>query len=426
MAELEYVPPSTPLLEKWGGSSSSSRSSSSDDAGSGTDSNRAPEAVERMKSGGGGEGGGRNKSLAVLTGHSGSVHCLAVCGEYVLSASDGRDIVAWRQPDLRRFARFGHGGGGSVKALAAVGGHVFSAHQDGRIRVWQVCPRGAGGSENAFRLAATLPTARDRLGKILMQGSYVQTRRHHRKLWIEHADSISCLAVDGGAVYSGSWDKTLKVWRLSDLKCIESIKAHDDAVNALAAGGGAVFSASADGKIKIWTRPPRALNHSLKAVLEAEAARKGAVPVSWNAVVVADGGRAAYGGGSDGRVVGWEEEAEGKWRVACELRAHEMSVLCLSICCRGEVLCSGSADKSIGLWRRAAKVGGGGGGIYRIGVVRGHEGPVKCVLASGFRVGDGFMLYSGGFDKSLRVWWVDGGKEEALREADDAQGKDCL
>ncbi|KAG6504013.1 protein JINGUBANG-like [Zingiber officinale] len=401
MAELEYVA-STPLLGKW--SSSGSSSSSSDDAGSGTDSNRAPEALETKKSGGG--GGGRHKSLAVLTGHSGSVHCLAVCGEYVLSASDGRDIVAWRQPDLRRFARFGHGGGGSVKALAAVGGRVFSAHQDGRIRVWQVC-----GSENAFRLAATLPTARDRIGKILMQGSYVQTRRHHRKLWIEHADSISCLAVDGGAVYSGSWDKTLKVWRLSDLKCIESIKAHDDAVNALAAAGGAVFSASADGKIKIWARSPRALNHSLKAVLEAAGARKGAA-VSWNAVVAAAGGRVAYGGCSDGRVVGWEEDEEGTWRVACEVRAHEMSVLCLSICCKGEVLCSGSADKSIGLWRtRAAAVGTGAGGIYRIGVVRGHEGPVKCVLASGFRVGEGFMLYSGGFDKNLRVWWVDGAKE---------------
>jgi hypothetical protein len=44
--------------------------------------------------------------------------------------------VAWQHPDLRRFARFGgHNGDGSVKALAAAGERVFSAHQNGRVLV---------------------------------------------------------------------------------------------------------------------------------------------------------------------------------------------------------------------------------------------------------------------------------------------------
>ncbi|KAF3650748.1 hypothetical protein FXO37_18320 [Capsicum annuum] len=43
---------------------------------------------------------------------------------------------------------------------------------------------------------------------------------------VKHADSISCLAVYNGYIYSGSWGKSLKVWRTSDLKCLESIKAH--------------------------------------------------------------------------------------------------------------------------------------------------------------------------------------------------------
>ena len=77
----------------------------------------------------------------------------------------------------------------------AAGGRVFSAHQDGRVRVWRVSRRSR--SENAFKLVAALPTTRDYLGRVFRQPSYMQTmaRCSHRRLWIERADNISCLAV---------------------------------------------------------------------------------------------------------------------------------------------------------------------------------------------------------------------------------------
>lgn len=261
----------------------------------------------------------------------------------------------WQQPDLRLFAKFGQGEG-SVKALATVGNKVFTAHQDSRIRVWKV----SRSSENVFKLVDTLPTTKDYLGKFMKQSNYVQTRRHHKRLWIEHADSISCLTVYNGLVYSGSWDKTLKVWRISDLKCLESIKAHDDAINGLVACKGVVFSASADGKIKAWGRKDHGIGkkgeHSLKGVFE-------------------------------------------NWKMVSETKAHDMAVLCM--CLMGEFLCSGSADKSIGIWRREAF-----GKLCKVGVVNGHEGPVKCLQASSNRIGGGFLLYSGSLDRSVRVWWV--------------------
>ncbi|TKY67934.1 Myosin heavy chain kinase A [Spatholobus suberectus] len=225
-----WTPPSTC-------SSSSSISSESDDS---------PFSSQRIPVSGSFHS---HRSLAVLSGHVGSVSCLALCGEFILSASQGKDIIVWQQPDLRLFAKFGHGDG-SVKALATVGNKVFTAHQDSRIRVWKV----SRSSENVFKLVDTLPTTKDYLGKFMKQSNYIQTRRHHKCLWIEHADSISCLTVYNGFIYSGSWDKTLKVWRLSDLKCLESVKAHDDAINGLVACKGVVYSASADGKIKAWGR----------------------------------------------------------------------------------------------------------------------------------------------------------------------------
>ncbi|KAM0954077.1 putative [Myosin heavy-chain] kinase transcription factor WD40-like family [Dioscorea sansibarensis] len=340
-----------------------------------------------------------HKPVAILSGHVGSISSLALCGEFLLSASQSHDIIVWQHPDLRRFATFGHGHG-SIKSLLALSNHVFTAHQDGHIRVWKLSPR----SENLFRLLSTLPTTKDYLGNFLKQSNYVQTRRHHKKLWIQHADTISCLAVHNGVIYSGSWDKSIKIWRLSDFKCLESIKAHEDAINALVAHKSLVYSASADGKIKIWKKDEKKSSHCLKGVLERNK------DVSWNSVIVCeDRWRTfVYGGGSDGSVVGWEEDEQqqqqnGGWNLVCEMKkAHEMAVLCL--CSVGELICSGSADKSVGLWRREW-----GGGLVKVGVIRGHEGPVKCLQASrhGFGGGGGgFIVYSGGLDKSLRVWWV--------------------
>ncbi|XP_057976787.1 protein JINGUBANG [Malania oleifera] len=329
------------------------------------------------------------RSLAVLSGHIGSVSCLALCGEFILSASQGMDIIVWQQPDLRQFTKFGQGDG-SVKALETVGNKVFTAHQDGRIRVWKV----SRSSENVFRLVDTLPTTKQYLGKFMKQSNYVQTRRNHKRLWIEHADSISCLTIYNGLIYSGSWDKTLKVWRVSDLKCLESIKAHDDAINGLVASKGIVYSASADGKIKAWGRDGSGSSHSLKGVLE------GHKDVSLNSVVVSEDGSTVYAGESDGFVMGWKGNCEcAGWKLVCETKAHEMAVLCM--CLMGEFLCCGSADKGISIWKMEAH-----GGLRKFLVVRGHEGPVKCLQALPCRIGGGFMLYSGSLDKSLRVWWV--------------------
>ncbi|KAM0905847.1 hypothetical protein ACQ4PT_017138 [Festuca glaucescens] len=405
------VPLLPPRHDSLSSSSSSSTSSSFSASSSPTDAAPMPTYASPCK------------ALAVFRdAHrgGGSVSCLSLCGEFLLSASTGADIVAWQQPDLRLFARFGGGGEGSVKALAAAGGRVFSAHQDGRVRVWRVSRR----SENAFKLVAALPTTRDYLGRVFRQASYVPTTRRgaRRRLWIEHVDSISCLAVavQDGVVYSGSWDRTLKVWRMSDLKCLESVRAHDDAINAVAADCGVVYSASADGRVKAWEKGKSAgSTHSLLAVL---VARDG---VSWNAVAVsADGisaGRRVYAAGSDGHVLGWDRQGGARWTLACDVKAHAMAVLCL--CVAGDLVCTGSADKTIGLWRRQPD-----GGLAKVGAVGGHEGPVKCIQASVCRTSNGCMVYSGGLDKSIRVWWVPNGSNGDQRrpETDTKDHKPCV
>ncbi|CAD6249759.1 unnamed protein product [Miscanthus lutarioriparius] len=176
------------------------------------------------------------KALAVLLDHAGSVSSLLLCGEFLLSASMGGDIVAWQQPDLRRFAWFGHSeNGGSIKALVAAGGQVYAVGSDGHVAGW------------------------DRLG----------------------GRTAAC------------------------------------------------------------------------------------------------------------------------WTLACDVKAHDMAVLCL--CIVRDLLYTGSADKTIGLWRRQS-----GDELAKVGVIGGHEGPVKCIQASWCRLSNGCMVYSGSLDKTIRVWWVPG------------------
>nr|XP_043625824.1 protein JINGUBANG-like [Erigeron canadensis] len=359
--------------------SRTSTSSTSDDAS--TESDEIPTKPSRVI-----PTAVSHRNLSVITDHTESVSCIALCGEFIITASHGKEIMVWQQPDFRLFTTFGNGRG-SVKALVTLGTKILTAHQDSKIRVWKV----SRNLENIFKLVETIPTKKDYFGKFMKNGNYIQTRRNHKRLWIEHTDTISCLTVYKNLIYSGSWDRTIKIWRVNDFKCLESIKAHDDAINAIIVSKGRVFSASADGKIKAWGQKVDG-SHFLNGIVE------GHKDVSMNAVVVSGDGTVVYGGGSDGYVMGWLVDS---WKLVIEVEAHKMSILCM--CMKGEILCTGSTDKSIGIWKREVN------GLTKVGSMNGHEGPIKCLQVSPSNIGGGFLVYSGSLDKSIRVWWVPNG-----------------
>ncbi|KAG6432935.1 hypothetical protein SASPL_104528 [Salvia splendens] len=128
---------------------------------------------------------------------------------------------------------------GMVKAIVLLNGKVFTGHQDGKIRVWTLF------DDKPTRLGY-LPKTKHLLLKSLSPRSYVKVKRNRNVPWIKHYDAISCMSVDEyhGLLYSGSWDKTLKIWRISDSKCLESVAAPVEVV----------FTGSADGTLKAWRR----------------------------------------------------------------------------------------------------------------------------------------------------------------------------
>ena len=96
------------------------------------------------------------------------------------------------------------------------------------------------------------------------------------------------------------------------------------------------------------------------------------------------------------------------------LRGHRLAVLCLAS--TGDLLLSGSADKTIRVWRRTYNFCSvnnvninledefyGFVSHQCITVLEGHTRPVKC-LAVALDPVLGTLAYSGSMDQSVRVW----------------------
>lgn len=352
-----------------------------------------------------------HQCLATLKGHSSYVSSLALSGKSLLTGSSNSEIRVWpREPPEYSTGKIVAAGNGGVKSLVVLGDKLISAHQDHKIRVWRIIDESSHSRRDhqKYKCVATLPTMNDRFTNLFCQKSYVEVRRHKKSTWVHHVDAVSSLALsqDGSLLYSASWDRSFKIWRTSDFKCLESIeKAHDDAINAIVVSrDGFVYTGSADKKIKVWNKKDK--RHSLVATLTKHLS-------AVNALAVSEDGKVLYSGACDRSILVWERlsngndggDAELHMVVVGALRGHTKAILCLAVA--SDLVLSGSADKSLRVWRR---------GLLEkecyscLAVLEGHTKPVKCLAVS---VSDSdsshdsvksCMVYSGSLDLSVKVW----------------------
>nr|CAK22425.1 WD-40 repeat family protein [Beta vulgaris] len=366
---------------------------------------------------------GRKCLIGSLFREEGHVYSLAAKDGMLYTGSESKNIRVWRNfNDAGGFKS----GSGLVKAIViSKNEQVFTGHQDGKIRIWN--PRG--------KRVGTLPKFGDYVRSSMNPKNYVEVRRHRKVPKIKHFDAVSCMSLNEefGLLYSGSWDKSIKVWRISDGKCLESFEAHDDAINSIVVGfDGLVFSGSADGSVKVWRRELDGRNvrhfhmrtllnqeNAVTALAVVDTAAQTAAVVEAAAEVVAEGiegggggGWMLYAGSSDGLVNFWERDEEEGVVYGGVLRGHKLAVLCLVTA--GNLVLSGSADKTICVWKRE------GDGVHScLAVLSGHCGPVKCLAVEQDhdhdddgdddekdRRGREWVVYSGSLDKSVRIWRV--------------------
>ncbi|KAK6240501.1 hypothetical protein SCA6_005890 [Theobroma cacao] len=336
---------------------------------------------------------GQNGLIGSIVREEGHIYSLAASRDLLYTGSDSKNIRVWKS--LKEFSGF-KAKSGLVKAIIVLGDRIFTGHQDGKIRVWNV----SSTNPSVHKRFGSLPTLKDIIKSSVKPKNYVEVRRKRSVLRIKHFDAVSCLSLNEelGLLYSGSWDKTLKVWRLANSKCLESIDAHDDAINSVVAGfDSLVFTGSADGTVKVWKRElqGQGTQHFLVQLLLKQENAVTALAVSQESAVL-------YCGSSDGLVNFWEREKH--LSHGGVLRGHKMAVLCLATA--GNLVFSGSADKSICVWRREQ------GGIHTcLSVLTGHTGPVKCLAVeedhqTSTKADRKWIVYSGSLDKSVKVWRV--------------------
>ncbi|XP_020518350.1 protein JINGUBANG [Amborella trichopoda] len=354
------------------------------------------------------------RCISSLLQKDGQILSLDVSNGYVCTGTETKSIRIWKLPDFTIHGCLKAGCSG-VRALSLSRDHVFAAYTDLKIRIWH-------------RSLENFPVGRRKVG--LKLSSYFH--KDHQTSSAKHLGAITSLAVNtfDNLLYSASVDKTVRVWRISDLRCIETIEAHKAAVNAIALGGdGIVFTGSDDATVKVWRRSySEKRRHCLAVSLLVKVS-----PVK--ALALGKRGTQLYAGCSDGYVHFWVRACfSGQMQFGGVLRGHKHVVMCLA--CVGQFVVSGSADSTIRVWYRDRE-----NFHICLGVLEGHIGPVKCLVAvlDGDGDGDGddgdegnndnnddsggrgCKVYSGSVDGVLKVWQVrriSHASEEQVQEQD--------
>ncbi|KAJ6749106.1 hypothetical protein OIU79_030079 [Salix purpurea] len=340
-----------------------------------------------------------HQCLATLKGHTSYISSLNLAGKLLYSGSD-KEIRLWKGSSFDSEIDHSNNvvavGKGKVKSLVVLEDKLFSAHQDHKIRVWKI--NNQESDQQKYTRVATLPTLGDRAFKSLLPRNQVQIRRHKTCAWVRHVDTVSALALssDESLLYSVSWDRTIKIWRTNSFKCLESVaNAHDDAINAVAlSDDDSVYTGSADKNIKVWRRSSKESKHFLVATLQKHNS-------GINALALSTDGSVLYSGACDRSIVVWEKDGGGDMVAVGALRGHSQSILCLAAV--SDLVFSGSADKTIRIWR------GAGRSYSCLAVLEGHRGPVKCLTATIVHYSttdSSYLLYSGSLDCDIRVWQI--------------------
>ena len=384
--------------------------------------------------------------LHVLRGHEGEVRALAYSPDGSRLASAGLDgtVRIWGvAAGAAEAVIAAHKGGALCLAWPSAGGWLASGGNDNSVRLWDPAAgrplhKFLGHSEGVRALAtgrdggALVSASPEGVAKVWDARSPAQPRTFEAPAAVPFGGATACVALsgDGRLVASGHYDGVAHVWDAATGALLHRLKASDSGVRALAfSPDGRRLAASAGeprparGEVVVWDladgRPVATYRAHGEVV---------------DAVAFLDDRRIASAGG-DGKVHVWDSATAGRLMI---LEGHGEGVRRLALSGDGRTLASGSDDGTVRLWDAAT---GGPGPVLaadaevlalaysddgrwlaaavrdgsillwdprRPGAPRRLDGHARDVLALVFSP-DG-RLISGGLDKCVRVWDVEGGR----------------
>ena len=187
---------------------------------------------------------------------------------------------------------------------------------------------------------------------------------------------------DGQTLASGSEDKTVRLWRVSDGALLRTLEGHTAGVLSVgfSPDGQTLASGSYDGTVRLW----RVSDGTLLRTLEGH--------TTWvRSVAFSPDGQTLASGSGDQTVRLWRVSDGALLRT---LEGHTAGVLSVAFSPDGETLASGSDASTVRLWRVSDGT--------LLGTLEGHTAGVLSVAFSP----DGRALASGSYDGTVRLWRV--------------------
>ena len=308
--------------------------------------------------------------LHTLKGHGNWVLCAAFAPNERLVASGSMDntLRIWDVKTGSLVGKVYKGHTRDVRCVAWEPLHlnaqctrVASAGKDGSVRVWQ------------------LPT---RSCQLILSG---------------HTGGVTCMRWGGqGRLYTGSQDRTVKVWNVSDGSLLTTLQGHAHWINHLAL--------STDYALRLNGYNEKGVRADDDGTYVAAAQER-----YDRALAVTGGKELLVSGSEDFTCILWSPLASPP--AITRMTGHQQPVNYVAWSPDGRLIASGCFDKSVKVWR-------GHDGAF-VCTMRGHVGAVYQVCWSS----DSRLLCSSSKDSTIKVWAVGGTGGKGGGGEEGAQGK---
>lgn len=341
-----------------------------------------------------------------LDGHINIVTAIAFSpdGQLLASSSTDRTVKIWNLVTGESIQTLeGHNACVWSVDFHPNGHFLASAAEDNTIKLWNLetgcCVKTLTGHQLWVKAIAISPN-----GKILASGSFDYTV----KIWdlqtgeclqtlLGHKSVVTSLAFSpqGDRLVTGSYDQCVRIWDVATGKCLDTLHKHTNLVWSVAfhPQENLVVSGGDDHGIKIWElergKCIKTLQGNSNAIY---------------AIAYSDQQNLLASGHEDQTIKLWDVNINSPQTLEPDLqpfqilRGHCDRILSIAFSPNGQILASGSADRTIKLWNpRTGKL---------IKTLQGHRSWVWGIAISP----DHKFLASGSYDHTVKVWDLESGE----------------
>jgi F-box and WD-40 domain protein CDC4 len=269
---------------------------------------------------------------SVLSGHEGGVWALEYYGNTLVSGSTDRSVRVW-DIEKAKCTQIFHGHTSTVRCLKILLPTEVSKNADGSSEMMPKEPLIITGSRDSNLRVWKLPKPTD--PTYLDAGPHASDHDcpYFLRTLSGHAHSVRAIAAHGDTLVSGSYDCTVRVWKISTGESVFKLQGHTLKVYSvvLDVKRNRCISGSMDNMVKIWSLE----NGSLLYTLEGHSSLVGLLDLQSDRLVSA---------AADSTLRIWDPE-DGQCKST--LTAHTGAITCFQH--DGEKVISGS-DRTLKMW----------------------------------------------------------------------------